>query len=165
VPGVTDLNIQLSKKSNTQKAAVCIPSDPMDVHALRGPGSDLLVRRWWAEWRHNIALNFGDVRHIGPLFLVLQKTDTEQFANCYYTGRDSETSLKISGTVANVSQVSLRSGFSCLERGLFGFKTSSHIPGKKWAIFIQSEKLYLIWFTKFKSIAARLWQFLPSEYP
>jgi hypothetical protein len=96
--------------------------------------------------------------------LVLEKTDTEQFANCYYAGRDTATKLKVSGTVANIAQVSLHAGFSFQESGDFGFKTSCYLPGEKWAIFIRSEKLYIIWFTKFKSLAARIWQFVSLQW-
>jgi hypothetical protein len=163
VQGVMDLDIQVTKTNNTKEVAVCIPSHPLDVCALRDRNSDYLVRRWWAEWRHNIALKFAIVQNIGPLFLVLEKTDTEQFANCYYMGRNAETNLKLSGNVTNVAQLSLHAGFSGRENGLFGFKWSAHLPDKKWAIFIRSEKLYIIYFMKFKKLAANIWQLDPVE--
>jgi hypothetical protein len=58
IQGVMDLDIQINKANVTKKAAICIPSHPLEVCALRDRNSDYLVRRWWEEWRHNIALSF-----------------------------------------------------------------------------------------------------------
>ena len=159
VNGLVDVDVKISKRNNIRKAAVCIPSHPMEVSKLHSLGSDHLLRKWWMEWRHNIASDLGIVPHIGRLFLVTEKTDTEQFANCYYEGRDTSTDLKVTGRLPNnAAHLTLSAGFGGHDDGRFGFKWSSHLPGEKWAIFIRSEKLYLILFAKLRSSAAQLWQ-------
>lgn len=159
---VTDLDIHIKRASATKEVAFCIPSDPMEICALTDRYTDFQIRQWWADWRHNIALHFGTLRstgrNIGPLFFVLEKTDAEQYANCYYKGREKETNLKVSGTMANIAQFSIQAGFSCAETGNFGFKTSPYLPGKRWVIFMQSEKLFVILFAKFKSLISQIWQ-------
>lgn len=158
IPGVVDFDVKIKAVKNTEELAVCIPSDPLEICAFREDESDLILRDWWDEWRHNIAWNLGIHRHVGPLFMVFEKTDTEQYANCYYKGKITETNLKISGKVSDAMQLSMQAGFRLRESGSFGFKTSVYIPGKKWVIFIRSEKLYIIWFSKLKMLAGYLWQ-------
>lgn len=155
---VVDFDVKIETAEHTEEVAVCIPSDPLEVCALQDDASDLKLRRWWEKWRHNIAWNLGIYRHVGPLFLVLEKADTEQYANCYYKGKIRETSLKVSAKISDAVHLSMQAGFRLREYGAFGFKTSVFTPGKKWVIFIRSEKLYAIWFSKLRLLAARLWQ-------
>lgn len=58
--------------------------------------------------------------------------------------------------MSNTVHLSLKAGFKVHENGTFGFKTSLYTQGHKWVIFIRSEKLYLIWFSKLKLQAAQL---------
>lgn len=94
-PRVMDLDIEVKRESDSKEVAVCIPSAPLEICALREDRSDLILRRWWENWRHNIAFSLGAYRNIGPLFFVLEKTDTEQFSNCYYAGQNNETKLRV----------------------------------------------------------------------
>lgn len=155
--GTLDLKVRRSDKST--EVAMCIPSEPMEVVTLT---DDWALRQWWENWRHNIALAFGHVNHASPLFLVLEKTDTPQVANCYYNGEESETNLRVSGAITDLTRMSMEAGFSCNEIGNFGFKTACHaLDGKMWSIFIRTEKLASILFKKYKYAIALFWQFLP----
>jgi hypothetical protein len=103
-----------SRRQVPHKRLRCVPSHPMEVCTLQDDGCDLFLHKWWENWRHNIASSVGTVRNIGPLFLVL---DTEQFANCYYEGQETATSLKLSGRVTNGARAGLEAGFRGREDG------------------------------------------------
>ena len=163
LPGTSGITIQVEKGKNESEVAVCIPSKPLEVIALRARRSELLLRAWWDEWGFNIARGLGSmITDVGPIFLVLQKTDTDQAANCYYMGKESKTRLCVSGNIADKAKISIEAGFSCQEIGAFGFKNSvRQFNGQKWSIFIRNEKLRLVRFLRFKRMIIGIWLLQP----
>ena len=59
VEGFANLDVHISKTNKTKKAAVCIPSQPIEHCKLESFGSDLALRQWWDEWRQNISVKCG----------------------------------------------------------------------------------------------------------
>ena len=155
VDGIGRIGLKVVRTSKKERAAICIPSDPFKVCNIR---NDLSLRLWWEEWQHNINVSMGTVRDIGPVFFVLKKLITEDYANCYYGGEENETHLTLSGRFSNVATIGLHAGFQHRESGGFGFKSSPYIPGAKWTIFTGSLKGYVFSFAKFKLQAKRLFQ-------
>jgi hypothetical protein len=155
--GIVDIGLKVVKSSKKDRAAICIPSEPLDVCHIQ---NDLSLRNWWDNWQHNITLSMGTARGIGSLFFVLKRTETEDYANCYYEGEEVETELTISGSVANVGELAFHAGFAYRESGHFGFKRSPFSPGDKWTIFIKSLKGYIFSFTKLRLQAERLFQYV-----
>ena len=122
---------------------------------------DHTLREWWDQWRHNIASSVGYLSHVGPIFLVLEKTDTAQVTNCYYAGKDTSTNLKILGRLANRVKLAFEAGYSCTEIGGFDFKSSPvQSDGQRWSIFIKTEKLQVVAFSKFKHLVVQAWQYV-----
>jgi hypothetical protein len=154
----TEMNVELERVSTDEEVAVCIPSEPGHHVELTGSNSHYLLTKWWEEWRHNIAVRYGGNPDMGPLFLVLEKRQSDQFTNCYYQGGETETKLNLSGEVSDIARLALRVGFHSREIGSFGFKSGRAQPGQKWAIFISSGKMAIIWHKKFKSMFMQLWQ-------
>lgn len=162
LPGATDLEIQVKKERTSKEIAVCIPSSPLETVSLRDPSSDFRLRQWWKDYRHNIAVSYGAVGDIGPLFLVVEKREADSFANCHYVGDESQTNLKISGHVSNFANLTLGAGFSCQETGNFGFKDGAHFPGQKWTLFIRSAKITITVFRNLGRLMSQLWQLGPE---
>ena len=156
--GATEFTVKVEKQKAESDVAVCIPSDPLEVIALRGEDVEWQLRAWWEEWRHNIACNCGSLIDNSPIFLVLEKTDTDQVFNCYYKGTESETNLRLKGNLVDRARISLEAGFACEEIGNFGFKESPREEGRKWSIFIQKEELKLFRFRKLKALIKVLFQ-------
>jgi hypothetical protein len=163
VQGPMELDIDFTRDTNKEEAAICVPSHPVKIASLRDPNADFLLRKWWEQSRHNIAVCYGAVQGIGPLFLVVEKREADQFTNCYYKGRETKTKLKLSGHVSKIATLALSAGFSCQEIGNFGFKDGLPISGQKWVLFIRSAKLYITMFKKFKSMIAQIWQYHPAQ--
>jgi hypothetical protein len=161
IPETADINVVVEKKKCTYDVAVCIPSKPLEVISLKS--IDWSLRKWWEEWRHNIAVDVGPrlSSHVGPIFLVLEKTVTDQFTNCYYAGQESSASLRILGKVANLAKLAFEAGYKCTQiRGFDFIASEPRSNGEKWSIFIRNEKLIIAAFSKFKYLAIQAWQFV-----
>jgi hypothetical protein len=160
VQATTELDIEFERVSIDEQAAVCIPSHPATVVKLGGDNCTYLLTQWWAEWRHNIAVHYGEVPYVpvGSLFLVLQKRHSEQFSNCYYEGNQTQTKLSLSGQVSSIANFALRAGFSSQEIGSFGFKNGRPQPGETWAIFMDSVKITIVWHKRLMARINLLWQ-------
>lgn len=162
LPAASEFQLLVKKSKSDSCVAVCIPSKPLDVIAIRGQFQDWQLENWWAESRHNIAAYLGPTlsREVGAIFLVLERTVTDQVTNCFYSGKESSTLLRIVGKMANLPHVSIDSGFSCNEIGCFGFTNKTPLlNGRKWTIFIRDSKLTAFAFTKWKHIPVWVWQY------
>ena len=156
--GPTEFAVKVEKREVESDVAVCIPSKPLNVIALRGEDVDWQLRTWWEEWRHNIACACGSIIEDNPVFLVLEKTDTDQVFNCYYKGTESETNLRLKGNLVDRARMSFEAGFTCEEIGNFGFKQCPVEEGGKWSIFIQKLDLKLFRFRKLVALIKGLFQ-------
>src|SRR5947207_10969176 len=90
IPESAGFQIAVENNQRNAGVAVRIPSTPLDVLGLRNKSFDLKLRGWWEQWRHNVAVSVEQMlstsRDVGPVFLVLEKTVTDQASNCYYEG-------------------------------------------------------------------------------
>lgn len=159
--GFFNIAAKFRKASHVRKAAACIPSHPMEIRKLTSGGSDAALRRWWTEYKHDIAASLGPVPNIGPLFIVTQKVVTEQAMNCYTEGHETSTDPNFSAQVHDAAKLSLCAGFQVQHDSQFGFQQTEYIPGTKYTIFMRSEKLWVNIFKKLKLEVAQLWQYAP----
>jgi hypothetical protein len=158
VQAPADVNVEFGRESLREEVAVCIPSHPLQLCTLNGRSNHYLLTRWWEDSRHNIAVRYAGVPDLGPLFLVLEKRQSDQFTNCYYQGRERRTKVKLTGQIANTAQLVIGAGFSCQETGSFGFKDGLRQEGQQWAIFFRSAKMCIVWHKKLKSMIEEYWQ-------
>jgi hypothetical protein len=158
IPGVaTAINLEVKKLKKCSRAAICIPTMPTGTVTYQRNGFDRKLRAWWETWGGNVARSLPAISNASQLFLVFEKTETEQYANCYYIGKEAGTSLKMTGKVANFAKLSLEAGISCESAGSWAFKSNVHVPGQKLTIFMQTAKLSLISFKHIKAKAIRRW--------
>lgn len=160
VPGLVDFGLQVKLIEDTEEVAICLPSAPVGLYKLRRNGVDNELRKWWEEWRHNIYRNLHLPTGVDQLFLVFEKVDTEQFANCYYKGKTSETELKLSAQVLSTAKLAVQAGFSLRETGCFDFTRSFYRQDlhQRFNIFIRTEKAGWVIFKTLKRYAVCLWQ-------
>ena len=161
IPQTADINVVVEKKKGIYDVAVCIPSKPLEAISLKS--ADWTLRAWWDEWRHNIAVDVGPrtLSQVGPIFLVLEKTITDQVTNCYYAGQEARASLQILGKVADLAKIAFEAGYKCTQIRGFDFISSEPKSNQeKWSIFIRNEKLMVVAFFKFKYLAIQAWQFI-----
>lgn len=158
---VAEFAIQIKREKRQSEVAICIPSKGLEAIALRGRDVEWRLCEWWEKWRHNIAVDCGAMYNVnGPVFLVLEKTDTKQAYNCYYAGHETETNLHVSGKVADRAEATIEVGFSCQEIGNFGFRDCpKQLDGKKWSIFLRKQDLKLFRFS-FQSVFRLLCQYM-----
>jgi len=160
-PGVPELvDFSLQVKKSAEAVAICLPSAPITLYQLKRNGVDGQLRKWWEVWRHNIYRSLQIPRGVDPLFLVLEKADTEQFANCYYKGETLETELRLSAQVLSTVKLALQAGSSLRENGCFDFTQSFYRQDlrKRFAIFIRTEKAGWVIFETLRQYAVSLWQ-------
>ena len=157
LPETSEISLEVEKKDGVMDVAVCIPSNPIEQITLR---QDFSLRGWWNDWGHNISSDLMG-RHVGPIFLVLEKTDTKQVANTYYKGRESSGRIKILGKIANLGKLAFEAGYSLtqLSGSAFEFTKYGLQPNdEKWSIFIRSEKLKTLRFWRLKDVPRKIWK-------
>jgi len=161
---IAEFSISVEKSLTQTDFAACIPSKPLKNIGLYGPSEHFNLLLWWRKYSPAIAADCGDMMlsEIGPIFLVLQKTETDQVSNCYYSGKESKTSLQVRGSVADKVKLAIHAGFSCTEIGNFGFRHWLQQEGKKWCIFMKTEKHKRFRWRKLKSRISAVWQYLPA---
>jgi hypothetical protein len=155
-----DLRVQLSASKNATESAVCVPSSPLASEKFTGNFADGDLQKWWDSYSHNIFCGL-DVPVSGHLFLVLEKLDTVQYANCFYKGREKQTKLNLVAKIVNdFLNVGIAAGFRLQEEGNFDFTQSKYEPNsnKIWTIFMKTEKIGLIPFKSWKQRIAYIWQ-------
>jgi hypothetical protein len=160
IPGVTAIDLEVTKSSKSSSAAICIPTEPAEI-VCYGTGLDRKLRHWWETWSGNVVRSIPPISSASQLFFVVEKTETEQFANCYYSGKTSQTNFKLAGKVADLANISLEAGISCQATtgpGSWPFKGNVYTAGQKWTIFIKTEKLSWLPIKRLIAEAKRLWQ-------
>src|ERR1700686_3631956 len=91
----------MRKTKKSSSAAICIPTAPTDTVTYTRSGLDRKLRACWETWGGYVARSIPAISNASQLFFVVEKTETEQYANCYYSGKESEASLKLTGKVVN----------------------------------------------------------------
>ena len=152
------LTLKVDRAENIEEVGVCIPSAPMTTNNLRISESHFELMDWWHQNGSIVARNSGNLLgELGPLFLVVEKTETDQVSNCYYKGRDQSTQLLVSGNWLSQAQLKISAGFSCQETGDFGFQHWLPQVGRRFSIFLKTKKLRSNLAANWKSYFKAIW--------
>lgn len=161
----SDFVIEFEKATEETESAVCVPSLPLQTVGLEKRGATMLLKEWWDENKCRLPSALGSRLNVVDhhLFMVIEKAHTDQVSNCYYRGRESKTSLKMTGQISQMADLAINVGFSCSEDGNFGFvHLLPRADGKKWSIFVMMDNLKAWEWKSLRSFIQRVWLFVPK---
>jgi hypothetical protein len=149
----------IEKSSATESAAVCILTEPTEMHSTQSLAS---LDKWWIFYKHILALHtdIPSGRGRSSIFLVTSTFTTPQFAICLTKCEAKATTLEFSGGTPVISedgQFAVNAGCTIKELGMtFGFHIGLTNLTNPWVVFAMN--LYCNVWGPFSALKSQLWK-------